>query len=89
MDRAVVALAEDSGCQVAAFAREGVAKVLGVAAQAGQALKISLRYQSFFRLLRFYPPQRKAMWSPEREQLSQLYLLEPVTREKILEDTVP
>lgn len=88
MDRAVVALAEDSGCQVAAFAREGVAKVLGVAAQAGQALKISLRYQSFF-LLRFYRPQRKAMWSPEREQLSQLYLLEPVTREKILEDTVP
>lgn len=29
------------------------------------------------------------MWSPEWEQLSQLYLLEPVTREKILEDTVP
>lgn len=48
MDRAVVALAEGLGCQVVAFAREGVAKVLGVAAQAGQALKTSLRYQSFF-----------------------------------------
>lgn len=60
------------------------------AAQAGQALKISLRYQSFLLLLLgFYPPQRKAMWSPEQEQLIQLYLLEPVTREKILEDTAP
>lgn len=88
MERAVVALAEDLGCQVVAFARKSGARVLGVAAQAGQALKISLRYQSFFLLLGFYPPQRKEMWSPEREQLTQLYLPEPVTREKILEDTV-
>ena len=46
MYRAVVALAEGLGCKVASFARDGVAKVLGVTAQAGQALKTSLRYQS-------------------------------------------
>lgn len=31
MERAIVALAEDLGCQVVAFARESVARVLGVA----------------------------------------------------------
>lgn len=52
MERELVALAGDLGwkacCQAVGLAREGEARVPGVAAQAGQSVRKSLRYLFFF-----------------------------------------